>query len=109
PLTRPCTAKPWFASGPANLPLGVLPKVNYDMDSIRMRPGDRICLYTDGITDCAGPDGEPFGDTRLLDSLHRMAGLCRAGSKRAIIADLQRHRGECPLDDDVTLLIAEIS
>src|SRR5215831_16765423 len=38
------------ASGPANLPLGILSKMNYDLEHVRMQPGDRICLYTDGIT-----------------------------------------------------------
>lgn len=96
-------------SGPANLPLGVFSKVNYDMEHIKVAPGDRICLYTDGVTECAGPDGEPFGDTRLADSLNRNAGLSPAGLKKAVLSDLERHRGECPPDDDVTLLIAEIS
>ena len=97
------------SSGPANLPLGVLPKVRYDMNSVPMQPGDRICLYTDGVTDCVGPGDEPFGDARLVDSLNRNARLSQTGLKAAILGDLQRHRGECPPDDDVTLLIAEIS
>ena len=97
------------SSGPANLPLGVLPKVKYDTNNIPMRPGDRICLYTDGVTDCVGPDDEPFGDARLADSLNRNADLSPAGLKAAILSDLKRHCGECPPDDDVTLLIAEIS
>jgi sigma-B regulation protein RsbU (phosphoserine phosphatase) len=96
-------------SGPANLPLGVLPKVKYDTNNVPMQPGDRICLYTDGVTDCVGPDGEPFGAAGLADSLNRNAELSPAGLKAAILRDLQRHRGECPPDDDVTLLIAEIS
>jgi sigma-B regulation protein RsbU (phosphoserine phosphatase) len=103
------SATPLFSSGPANLPLGAFAKVHYVREHIEMQPGDRICLYTDGITDCAGPDGEPFGDTGLLGSLNRNAELSPAELKRAILADLQRHRGECPPDDDVTLLIAEVS
>ena len=97
------------SSGPTNLPLGILPKAKYDMEDIRMEPGDRICLYTDGVTDCAGADGDPFGDVRLADSLNRNAGLSPAGLKAAILGDLKRHLGGCPPDDDVTLLIAEIS
>jgi len=108
PLTLPSARFPPLG-GPANLPLGVLPRVSYDLEDIKMQPGDRICLYTDGITDCAGPDDEPFGDIRLLDSLNRNAELSPAGLKNAVLADFQRHRGECPLDDDVTLLIAEVS
>jgi len=97
------------SSGPANLPLGVLPKVKYDTNNVPMQPGDRICLYTDGVTDCVGPDDEPFGDAGLADSLNRNAELSPAGLKAAILRDLKRHRGEYPPDDDVTLLIAEIS
>jgi len=96
-------------SGPTNLPLGILPKTKYDMEDIRMEPGDRICLYTDGVTDCAGPDGEPFGDAGLTDSLNRNAGLSPAGLKAAVLSDLNRHLGGSRPDDDVTLLIAEIS
>jgi sigma-B regulation protein RsbU (phosphoserine phosphatase) len=74
-----------------------------------MGPGDRICLYTDGVTDCTGPEDEPFGETRLLDSLNRNAALSPRQVKTAILADLEHHRGPCPPDDDVTLLIAELS
>jgi phosphoserine phosphatase RsbU/P len=97
------------SAGPTNLPLGILPKTNYDMDHIRMERGDKICLYTDGVTDCAGPDGEPFGDAGLADSLNRNPGLSPSGLKAVILGDLNRHLGGCPPDDDVTLLIAEIS
>jgi phosphoserine phosphatase RsbU/P len=97
------------STGPTNLPLGILPKAKYDMDHIRMERGDKICLYTDGVTDCAGPDGEPFGDAGLADSLNRNAGLSPSDLKAAILGDLRLHLDGCPPDDDVTLLIAEIS
>ena len=97
------------SSAQTNLPLGILPNVKYDLEHIKMEPGDRICLYTDGVTDCARPDGEPFGDTRLSDSLNRNARLSPAGLKSAVLRELKCHRGECPPDDDLTLLIAEVS
>lgn len=96
-------------SGPTNLPLGVLRSVKYDMEHIKMERGDRICLYTDGVTDCANPEDELFGEIRLLDSLNRNAAFSPAELKSAILRDLERHRGACPPDDDVTLLIAELS
>jgi sigma-B regulation protein RsbU (phosphoserine phosphatase) len=96
-------------SEPTNLPLGILPDVTYDMGQIGMKPGDRICLYTDGVTECPDADDDPFGETRLLDSLNRNAQLSPPDLKAAIIADLERHRGACPPDDDITLLVAELS
>jgi len=96
-------------SGQTNLPLGVLSNVKYDMEYTKMKRGDRICLYTDGVPECTGPDDEPFGEERLAESLNRNAALSPAGLKSAILADLERHRGALPPDDDVTLLIAELS
>src|SRR5271165_3461373 len=104
---RPLTLE--SGSEPTNLPLGVLSNVKYDMGHIEMKPCDRICLYTDGVTDCTNQDDEAFGETRLADSLNRNAELSPAGLKNAVLADLARHRGACPPDDDVTLLIAELS
>ena len=104
---RPLTLE--SGSEPTNLPLGVLSNVKYDMGHIKMKPSDRICLYTDGVTDCANQDDEAFGEKRLSDSLNRNAALSPAGLKNAILGDLARHRGACPPDDDVTLLIAELS
>lgn len=94
---------------PANLPLGILPSVQYDMGQIAMAPSDRICLYTDGVTECPRADGEPFGEDRLIDSLNRHAALPPSALKAAVLADLLEYRGECPPDDDVTLLIAQVS
>lgn len=93
---------------PVNLPLGVLPNVKYDMPQIPMEPGDRICLYTDGVTECAGPDGEFFGEERLLECLNQNARRSPAGVKAAILGALEAYRGDCPPDDDVTLVVAEI-
>jgi serine phosphatase RsbU (regulator of sigma subunit) len=79
------------------------------MNEINIGPGDRICLYTDGVTECFNSDEDAFGETRLIESLKRHSALPPDDLKTAVIGDLDRHRGNCPLDDDVTLMIAEIS
>jgi phosphoserine phosphatase RsbU/P len=98
---------PIESTGPANLPLGVLTGTRYDMGAIPMAPGDRLCVYTDGVTDCTNAAEESFGDGGLMTSLerHRAAGV--AELKAAVLADMARHRGSAPPDDDVTLLVAE--
>jgi sigma-B regulation protein RsbU (phosphoserine phosphatase) len=96
-------------TGPTNLPLGILPGIKYDMDDIKMVPGDRICLYTDGVTECMDASEEPFGEERLAQALNRYAALEPAPLKAAILKELEQHRGPLPPDDDVTLLIAEVS
>jgi len=43
---------------------GMLP---FEQGEIFMQPGDRLFLYSDGITEYANPSGEMFGDQRMID------------------------------------------
>ena len=49
----------------SNLPVGLLPNAVYQSAGFHLRPGDRIILVTDGVTEAEGPDGDFFGDKRL--------------------------------------------
>lgn len=73
-----------------------------------MRRGDRLLLYSDGITEARGADGEPFGLNRLIDlaERHSAGGLVVPEVLRRIgHAVLAHQHGE--LQDDATLMIVE--
>lgn len=55
--------------GTGGLPLGLLPMAKYEADHLDMRPGDLLCLYSDGITECEAPDEEQYGMERLIELL----------------------------------------
>jgi hypothetical protein len=60
------------ASGP--LP-GALPDPgDWPLERVALEPGEAIVLYTDGVTDAVGADGERFGIERLLAALSQPAG-----------------------------------
>lgn len=54
------------ASGP---PLGLLPGSRYRLESRTLDPGDLLCLYSDGITECSSPIEEEYGVCRLEAAL----------------------------------------
>ncbi|PYU54597.1 MAG: response regulator receiver protein [Acidobacteria bacterium] len=46
--------------------LGVFATRNYEMGSAQLAPGDRVILFTDGVTEASNGAGEEFGEARLL-------------------------------------------
>jgi sigma-B regulation protein RsbU (phosphoserine phosphatase) len=52
-----------------NIPLAVAPDTLYGQLTIPLAPGDRLFVYTDGITEAPSPEGDVFGYARLKDVL----------------------------------------
>ena len=100
------------------MPLGLLPaeRVGLSEEVVQLEAGDRLVLYSDGLTDTLSPTGELFGPPRLRDLLleHadlRPAGLCAATFERlaAYRAGAERaHRAGAEQYDDMTLLVMAV-
>ncbi len=71
-----------------------------------LSPGDVLALYTDGVTESFNPDGEEFGEDRLVESLrcHRQQPASEIIS--AVVADIQSFSPH-EQHDDVTLIVAK--
>ena len=70
-----------------------------------LQPGDRIVLYTDGITDRAAPDGTLFEEDGLIAALDRVAPFAPASIVERLMIDLEAFAGGLEPDDDQTLLV----
>ncbi|MCE6995452.1 serine/threonine-protein phosphatase [Saccharothrix sp. S26] len=72
-----------------------------------LQPDDWLVLHTDGITEARGRGGEPFGQARLIDFLHReaAAGHPPPETARRLIQAVLNHQGGV-LQDDATVLFA---
>jgi phosphoserine phosphatase RsbU/P len=93
--------------GTANLPLGILKKTRYDQQTYALRAGERLFLYTDGVTECPGPGGEYFDEAGLEDSLSH-SGAASLYSVKADLLNRLREFSAGPLDhDDCTFLCFE--
>jgi sigma-B regulation protein RsbU (phosphoserine phosphatase) len=49
--------------------LGIFQSQHYAAGTYTLLPGDRVLLFTDGVAEAARPDGEEFGDARLVQLL----------------------------------------
>lgn len=87
------------------LVLGVVPDADYEMGEVVIHTGERLLLYTDGITETMTPEEEPFGVKRLETFLLKH---CEESAERIIVTItglLEKFRGDCDQQDDVTALV----
>jgi sigma-B regulation protein RsbU (phosphoserine phosphatase) len=96
-------------TGGRRMPLGVDDGA-LEVGEETLEPGDRLLLYTDGVTEAYGRDGERFGAGRLVDVAERCmaAGLPGPETLRRLARTVLEHQGGRP-SDDATLLLFEWS
>lgn len=84
--------------------LGVLPDAGFESGRVSLRAGDRIVLYTDGLSEAASVDGEEFGETRIGTVCRFAWDLDPESMIRALVEAIREHSaGE--LQDDLTVLV----
>jgi sigma-B regulation protein RsbU (phosphoserine phosphatase) len=94
--------------GATALPLGIFPDQVYHEQTYRLVPGDRLVLYTDGITEAHNERGEMFGLARLDKVLENCA-IGAADILESVLSALKEFTGSQAIHDDRTLLVAKIS
>jgi serine phosphatase RsbU (regulator of sigma subunit) len=87
-------------------PLGILPDFDYAAGpATRLEPGEVLVLLTDGIVEAESPEGEPFGDGRVLDVVRAN----RERSAREVVEALHQavrdFSHEDKQIDDITLVV----
>ena len=101
-------------SGPARLiessgfPVGIFEEATYEELRIRLGPGDRLYLYSDGLPEAMAPGGEQFGGRRLLDAVQKGADVTLEASVAGLRTEIEAWCGEPGPGDDLSILALEI-
>ena len=89
------------------LVIGGMADTVYTEYELSLKPGDKIFLYTDGITEASDPEGRMFGTDRLIDALNQAP----SGSTKEIIENVRSSVDvfvkEAEQFDDLTMLCFE--
>ena len=84
--------------------LGVFPDWKYQDSQLHFRDGDRLLLFTDGITEAAIPDGEEFGDRRMVECARKYRDRATEELKELLMAEVKQFCA-LQLQDDATLIV----
>ena len=80
----------------------------YKQETITLRRGDIIAIYTDGVTEAVNPAGEEFGAERLQSILIESVRLSASESAKNLIAKVLEWQGLAPQHDDITLIVVKV-
>lgn len=78
------------------------------IQSVEVTPGDLLVLYSDGVTEAQDVHHEEFGDTRLERIVVAERHQTPEAIRQHILEQLEQFRGEAPIHDDVTLVVARL-
>lgn len=87
--------------------LGSFPQWEYERGEVVLRPGDRLVLFTDGITEATDTAGVEFGEQRIVDVVREHRSLSAAALEARVMDSVARF-GAGALQDDATLAVLAV-
>ena len=89
-------------------PIGFVDHPSYKQHCIKLHPGDRLYMYTDGVVEARNADFEHFGRERLMQEIERSRDVSLRESLVNILASLETWHGDSDFADDLSLMALEV-
>lgn len=93
----------------AGLLLGKIEPMEYETKELQLKPGEKILLYTDGLTEAMNEKEEMYEEERLEEYLRKHPGDSDGKLLRGLIVDALKFINKAHQSDDITLLVLEYS
>ncbi|MCC7561448.1 MAG: SpoIIE family protein phosphatase [Methanobrevibacter arboriphilus] len=106
PILKDNEKSVWLKSSPGFV-LGGIKDIKYLQNKITLKPGDRLLLYTDGVTEAINNKEEFFGEKRLIETFDKKGDSQIKEVLDSIKDDIDLFAGDIDQFDDITMLILE--
>lgn len=90
-----------FVDG-GGLPIGLLAGATYELQEVQLHPGDRLLIYSDGLTECEGADGRLLDENGLAELMRAAADVTGYDFFEMLLWRLEQHAGTSAFGDDLS-------
>ena len=91
------------------VPVGMFAKTRYTAKTLEMRPGSRLVIFSDGLTDAENAAEEDFGDERLVEYCSTIAvGMDAKGTADRLMQAVAEWSGGRERFDDTTVVVLHV-
>jgi sigma-B regulation protein RsbU (phosphoserine phosphatase) len=87
--------------------LGLFDDASYESSVFRLDKGDILVVYSDGLTDAENPQGEMFGEERLLKLIRQEAPSGSQAIEQRLLKAIEAFTQSLPQTDDITFVVVE--
>jgi serine phosphatase RsbU (regulator of sigma subunit) len=92
------------AGGP---PIGLLPSVQYDQETVPFHPGDCLVCFSDGVTESMNAEGDEWGEDNLILELPQSATMSAQALAAHLVKSADAFANGAPQHDDMTVVILQ--
>ena len=85
--------------------VGLFEHTMVDEQTLQLDTGDLLLAYSDGVTEARNPDGEEFGEERLLASVQANSDLAPSELLQSVFSAVHEFSAGATQADDLTLLV----
>jgi sigma-B regulation protein RsbU (phosphoserine phosphatase) len=87
--------------------LGMMANIEFETETLRLKAGDLIVMFTDGITEAMNEKEEEFGEKRLLSFVKDSPDKSAQDLIEGILSEVDSFSGALPQADDITMVIVK--
>ena len=107
PIIKHANGSIEYLKSRAGFVLAGMEGVRYRVNELQLERGDRIFLYTDGVTEATDSDNQLYGEERLLNFMRNNIELDGTKLLPSLKSDIDKFVGKAPQFDDITMLVLD--